>query len=122
MTAAVDDGPARDVVAAAADADLQAIAARELDARGDVGGRAAAHDERRPAVDEAVVHAPRRFIGVFARLQHGAGNTGSKLFDDCFVRYHGHENLRRVGSAVRPPILERVRHDVQPSASRCAPR
>ena len=55
--AVVDRGAAGDVVAAAADGDLEAERARELHGIGDVGRPVAAGDQRRPLVDEPVVHA-----------------------------------------------------------------
>nr|WP_254453717.1 hypothetical protein [Siccirubricoccus sp. G192] len=59
----------RDIVAAAADGDLQPLVARQLHRIDDVGQAAAAGDECRALVDEAVMHLPGVLVARIARPQ-----------------------------------------------------
>jgi hypothetical protein len=69
---AVGDASPGDAVAAAADGDLEPALAREVDRGGDVARAPAAHDQRRPSVDEPVVDEASRLVALVAGLQHGA--------------------------------------------------
>ena len=71
---AVRHGAAGDVVAAAADRDLEPFAARERERRHDVARLPAADDHRRPAVDEAVVDAAGRVVAGVLRAEHRPGD------------------------------------------------
>ncbi len=63
----VGDREPADVVPAAAYGDLRVRGAREANRGGDVGGRAAADDKRRPTVDHSVVDASRVVVAVVSR-------------------------------------------------------
>ena len=96
--AAVGHGAAGDVVAAAADRDLESCPARERERRDDVVRRPAADDHRGPAVDEAVVHGTCRLV---ARRPAGRGRTrrsaarsatsarSKVVIISCFLRIDG---------------------------------
>jgi len=72
--AAVRHGTTRDVVAAAPDRDVEPFPARDGERRSDVARRAAADDQRRPAVDEPVVDRAGAVVPLgFDRLR-GAGH------------------------------------------------
>ena len=65
--AAVADGIAADIVAAALDRGEQPVLGGEADRALDVGGRPAAHDEARLAVDHGVPDGPRLVVAGVAR-------------------------------------------------------
>ena len=58
LEAAVDDGVARDRMAAAPHRDVQVVLARKRESGHDIGGAGTARDERRPPVDGGVEDAP----------------------------------------------------------------
>ena len=62
------DAP-RHVVAAAADGDFELQVARQLDGVDDVGHAAAARDQRRPLVDQAVMDFPGLVVAGVGRLE-----------------------------------------------------
>jgi hypothetical protein len=64
--AVVGDGVAGDGMTAATDGDAQVLLAREAHGGGDVVGAGAARDERGPAVDRAVPHAPGFVVALLA--------------------------------------------------------
>src|SRR6202008_805094 len=70
---ALADGIAGDVVAAAADGDLELVLAREAHRGLDVGGAVAANHQGRPAVDQPVVHLPGIVVAGVGGREHGAG-------------------------------------------------
>jgi len=101
--AAVRHGTPGDVVAAAADRDLQSRPAGELERRDDVGRRPAADDQGGPAVDEAVVHGPGRVVARVPGPEHGAGDPGGEIRDERVVEVGEHRGPFRSGSlCVRP--------------------
>jgi hypothetical protein len=67
------DREARDVVATTAHADLEAGAAGESDGLGDVIGRSAAHDQRRPPVNHPVVDPAGVLVPGRTGREHPAG-------------------------------------------------
>ena len=67
--APVDRRASRDVVAAAPHRNLQAELSRQRDGVGDVGGAAAASDQGRTLVDEAVVHTAHAVVVDVGRLK-----------------------------------------------------
>jgi hypothetical protein len=84
--AAVGEAPPRDVVAAAADGELEAGVATEGDRVGDVGFPEAARDQRGALVDQAVEAAPRLLVAVLAGaedLTRERLQARQFLFGDC---------------------------------------
>ena len=69
---ALRHGAARDVVAAAADRDLESNTVRECERRDDVVRRPASDDQRGPAVDEAVVYGAGRVVAHILRDEDGS--------------------------------------------------
>jgi hypothetical protein len=74
--AAVAHRRAGDVVAAAADRDLESPLAGEGDRRGDVAGVGAAHDHGRPAIDHRVPDGAHGVVGGIAGPDDGALDGG----------------------------------------------
>jgi hypothetical protein len=66
--AAVGDGTAGDVVAAAADADLEILRAREANRVCDIRRVLAANDHCRSPIDQTVMNAPRIVVALIFRL------------------------------------------------------
>ena len=91
--AAVRHGVAGDVVAAAADRDLQARASREGERRGDVAYGLAANDQGRSAVDEAVVHGTGRLVVCVLRTEDGSGNLAGQFGKKRGVQGCAHQLL-----------------------------
>jgi hypothetical protein len=79
--APVGDGAAGDVVAAAADGDLEAGLAGEAHRGRHVGGAAAAGDDRRLAIDETVLHAARGVVAVVHGRQNDASERRGERFE-----------------------------------------
>ena len=77
----VDDAVPGRVVAASAHRDLQLLCAGEVERRRDVGRTRATRDQRRSAVDQGVVAAPRGVVFRVSRLDDGAGERPPELGD-----------------------------------------
>ena len=73
--AAVGDRAAGDVVAAAADGDLEARLPCEAHRGGDVGRAAAAGDDRRPAIDQTVLDPAGGVVAVVAGREDPPGDA-----------------------------------------------
>jgi hypothetical protein len=95
--AAVDRRQPGHIVTAAADGDFELLLAGETDRIDDVGDAAAAGDQRRPLVDQAVVHLPRVLITGIARPKKSPVEGLAE-----FVDYVG-QGRRRIH--VSPPRL-----------------
>ena len=87
---AVGDGAAGDVVAAAAHRHLEARAARERERGDDVLGRPGADDQRRPAVDEAVVDGAGLVVARLVRDEDGTRDPPGEFTDDRVVHRDAH--------------------------------
>ena len=74
--AAVDRGAAGDVVSAAPHRDFEVQRAGQLDGVGDVGGSDAARNQRRPFIDQPVVHAAGVVVPGVGRLKQLSGEYG----------------------------------------------
>ena len=105
--AAVDRRPPRDVVAAAADRDVEVQRARQLDGVGDVRHALAARDQRRPFVDEAVVDAAHLVVAGIGRLKKLAGKGRRDLIERCG---HRHVDLRWGGRRFYVAIYDCRKH------------
>jgi hypothetical protein len=57
------------------------LVARQLHRINDIGHTAAARDERRPLVDEAVMNLPRDFVSGIGRTEELAGERSAKPGD-----------------------------------------
>ena len=77
--AAIDRSSARNVVTAATNRDFEAELAGEIDGIHDVGDAAAAGDQRRALVDEAVMHLPCNLVPGICRLQELPAERDFKL-------------------------------------------
>jgi hypothetical protein len=95
--AAVRHSAAGDVVATAADRDLEPGSTRERERRDDVVGRPAAGDQAWPAVDEAVVEGTRRVIAVVVRSEDGPGDLFGEVGCERGVQGCAHETLPSLG-------------------------
>ena len=91
--AAVRHGAAGDVVAAAADRDLEPRPARERERRDDVVRRPAADDQGGPAVDEAVVHGTSRVVAGVLRAEDGSGDLSGQVGDEVRIQGCAHQML-----------------------------
>ena len=89
---AIDGRAPRHVVAAAANRNLEAEPAGEIDGIHHVGHAAASGDQCRPFVDQSVVDLPRVLVAHVRRLQElsseGCGKLGGSAGDGC-DRRHG---------------------------------
>jgi hypothetical protein len=108
--AVVDDGGARDVVAAAADGERKPVLGSEADRDRHVGGVGASRDHRRVLVDHAVPDAARRLVRGVVRCDDLAGElVGERGDGDGAVlggRLDGHGWLLLrggVGTSTLPP-------------------
>ena len=89
-------GPAGDVVAAAADRDLESRPARETERRDDVVRRPAADDQLRSAVNQAVVHGAGRVVACILRTEDGSRDLAGKVGDERGVQGCAHQMLLQV--------------------------
>ncbi len=87
---AVRDGAPGDVVTATADRDFESLAARERQSRNDVVRRSAAHDQRGPAIDEAVVHRSRDVIACVSRLENRSRDLSAERWHERRVQGDRH--------------------------------
>ena len=120
---AIAHGVTGDVVAAAADGDLQSVLAGGAHGGLDVCGAAAPCDQCWPTIDKSVVHPPRRVIAHVCRGDHLARHQrlqrthhrrdvrhGSTPCDAAFLwvgSYSGAKRERHVGNSMRLPPQRR---------------
>ena len=87
---AVGDGPAGDVVPAAAHGDLESRVAGERERADDVIGGPAADDQRRSAVDEAVVDGACLVVAGVLRGEDGSREPLLQLIEVVVVQRRAH--------------------------------
>ena len=107
--AAVRNRSTGHVVAPAPHGDLEACLTGKRDRVDDVGRAAAAGDERRPLVDQAVMNPSRVLVAVVSGLEQRPGEHGRELFDPLGVeRFNScHSGTPEVDGG--RPSLNRVR-------------
>src|SRR5215211_4905502 len=86
-------GATSDVVAAAADRDLESRPARERERGDDVVRRPAADDQSGPMVNEAVVHGTGRLVARVLRAKDGPGDLPSQVGKERGVQGCDHQLL-----------------------------
>ena len=101
--AVVDAAEAGAVVAAAADGELEPLAAAEVDRGADVGDVAAADDQRRVLVDHRVVEPARLVVVRAAGLEHSTAETCPERLDRLHRRRHS-----VLPSSSRPPATAAI--------------
>ena len=87
----IDQGAARDVVAAAANGQFQAMVARKVDRGQHISRAGAAHDRGRALVDHRIPYLAGFVVVRLAGQEHGAPETALELFD-LHHRYGIHDN------------------------------
>ena len=88
--AAVGDGAAGDVVSTAPDGHLEPAASGKCQGCDDVLGAPGADDQRRLAVDEAVVHGACRVIARMIGGEHRTGDAALELIEKMVVQRGAH--------------------------------
>jgi hypothetical protein len=99
--AAVSHGAAGDVVPAAPDRHLKLAAAGKRECCDDVLDAPGADDQRRLAVDEAVVHGACRVVPRMIGREHRTGNTAPELIENMVVQRGAHVVLSVERTSVR---------------------
>jgi hypothetical protein len=105
--AAVADGVAGHVVAAAADGDLEAALAAEAHGRLHVGGAVAAGHEGRPPINQPVVNTPGVLVRHIRRRQDGAGDLRAKDIARMSFSRHREAPHRRKAPRLGPVASRR---------------
>jgi len=92
QTAVVDRIPG-DVVAASLDRQQQIVLTREVHGVDDIRGAGALHDQRGPAIDQAVPDRARLVVAFVARGEHAPSNRCRQRLNRFGIQRHGRNRL-----------------------------
>jgi hypothetical protein len=95
-----------DIMAAAANRNVEIELMGQLDGRHDIGHTATARNQRRALVDQAVIDSPCRLVAVIMRLEEQSAEIGRELVDavvECWGR-HGDHPFRESDGQIRRPV------------------